>query len=957
MATQASTGMLASFHDPGHFCTRHAPGKQAFSGPRATGRVVWLGGRWCEAAGKTALLLLLVWSGLHCAAGGLHPAAGAELRLVRRPADPYGSPRPGNGEEHVPVATSLFMQVQVAGDAEDAVLQQSLNLSLHGEGLSPVPLIRDGQMVAGASGWIRSGEANGPAQLQVYVELPQALQPLTRYTVRLACRSQKGLELHAADRTWQFTTEPPARPQRLEFALDLREPGVRWEDGLFTGYGTTGFCISRAMRLGTYERMHEVRKWSPRAWSIQRHFWLTGMELAPSFLQGNLPNLVRERQTRHVREMQPDRERVGLVVEDFFGHEQYGIEPNRSLADDYRAGDEVLIFDVARSARTRVLDVDRAQSIIWVMPFEPAPGDWKLAYSPVAPTKPESHTPGRFAAGGCYVCKFSPPGTPAYFWDRLDQEYDLACGRFGQRLVVNFADAPGDLSRDGRNWTTAKDYAQLHEVVREIAGHIIDRYGERTLDFVWSVFNEPDLGPLFWRADWNELQTFYDYTVDAVLRAFEDRGYDSRRVLIGGLELGGIFGTNLKLREFLAHCSPAAEAPGAIEQNAAFADSRLVGRRSRRVEELCRASGGRGAPCDFISIHAYNRSRLMAEKLIRAKEMALEADPEYFARLRIHSHECCPGWDVPPDPAYAHSYLGNGYFPTWCADVARRRLARAAEDERYANGEMLLTFWAMPVRGLDGRNDCVRELLVDDDADGRPDRTETLPMPILHFLGLLAQFGPQYHVLPEYELAGHVASGFASQDNGALRLLVYSHHMLDTQSRSQAEFIAILRIEGLPEGKRRVKKYAFDRQRNSYYELACVMRAEHDAATRPSPEEEKRIDAALAALQGEDLAARGAALAALRRMGKRAYSIRNKLFAIAFEKRDPQFQAELLEVVKELMDLPIISRAEYDALAARAQLDLTDETLHEVGADGRLAFELPLSANAAWIVVIEPWGE
>ena len=78
--------------------------------------------------------------------------------------------------------------------------------------------------------------------------------------------------------------------------------------------------------------------------------------------------------------------------------------------------------------------------------------------------------------------------------------------------MVNFADAPGDLARDGRSWTTVKDYAQWHEVARAITGHLIDRYGEAALDFTWSVFNEPDLGPLFWRADWDELQRFYDYT-------------------------------------------------------------------------------------------------------------------------------------------------------------------------------------------------------------------------------------------------------------------------------------------------------------------------------------------------------------------------------------------------------------------------------------------------------------
>ena len=150
----------------------------------------------------------------------------------------------------------------------------------------------------------------------------------------------------------------------------------------------------------------------------------------------------------------------------------------------------------------------------------------------------------------------APHGSPCYYWGRLDKEWDLACRRYGRRLMVNFADAPGDLSLDGRSWATVKDYAEWHEVARAIAGHLIDRYGAAALGFTWSVFNEPDLGPAFWRADWKELQKFYDYATDAVLRAFEDRGYDSNKVFIGGLELGGIFGTNLRLGDFLAHCSP-----------------------------------------------------------------------------------------------------------------------------------------------------------------------------------------------------------------------------------------------------------------------------------------------------------------------------------------------------------------------------------------------------------------
>src|SRR5262249_6327501 len=242
---------------------------------------------------------------------------------------------------------------------------------------------------------------------------------------------------------------------------------------------------------------------------------------------------------------------------------------------------------------------------------------------------------------------------------------------------------------------------------------------------------------------WDELQRYYDYTTDAILRAFEDRGLDSDRVMIGGLELGAIFGTNLKLREFLAHCSTRATARGALPQNAAVADHRLDGQRSRRVEALCGGHDGKGAPCNFISIHAYNRSEVMAAKLARAKEIALEIDPEYYRDLWVNSHEACPEWSLPPDEAAADSYLGNGYFPTWCADVIQRQLRRAASDPRFAHGETLLTVWPPP-RNFAGMNAVTRIVHCDDDGDGRSDRRVTIPMPIFHVLGLLSDMGDAY---------------------------------------------------------------------------------------------------------------------------------------------------------------------------------------------------------------------
>ena len=221
----------------------------------------------------------------------------------------------------------------------------------------------------------------------------------------------------------------------------------------------------------------------------------------------------------------------------------------------------------------------------------------------------------------------------------------------------------------------------------------------------------------------------------------------------------------------------------------------------------------------------------MAAKLIRAKEMALEIDPEYYRSLWINSHEACPDWMPPPDEAAADSYLGNGFFPTWCLDVVHRQLIQAARDPRYAYGETILTVWPPPAN-FAGINAVSRVLHVDDNGDGRGDRTVTVPMPIFHVLGLLSDMGDRYWVLPEQKAGGHKVSGFASRDDrGVVRILVYSHHAEDTQSRSEASFDVTLDVEGLGiQGPARVEEYRFDQDHNSPFKLARSLR-DRPAAT------------------------------------------------------------------------------------------------------------------------------
>jgi len=938
-----------------------------------------------------AVCMLLTAAAYPSTAFSQTPESSSKIVRVSRKADPYGVPRPSPGEQHVPLTTSLYFELAVQSKTDDDVDPNSVTIALEPDGGQPMSVLdKDQRFAEGYTGRLFPGKQGRDGRtLAVYAEGSQPLQPSTRYTVRIAARSKQGAELPAASRQWQFTTEAAGEPASLHFEVDTSDaaPRIAWQGGFFSGFCGTSFATNHKNRIPTFELMDQVRQSSPRAWSLQRDFWLTGMERQPKLLSGNLPGIVRELETRRIVAINAQAEHVRLRLEDFFGHQQYGIASNRPLAGDYRPGDEVLIADGVSSARATVVSVDDAERSIVVTAFDTPNGGWKLDYAGPLPEQEDPLAPGLFPPGGCHLVKFRPVGTPRYFWRRLDHEWDMAIRRFDRRVLVNFADAPGDLAIDGRNWTTAKDYAQLHEVVHAITTHVIDRYGDRSLDFPWSVFNEPDLGGHFWRSDWIELQKFYDYTVDAILRAFEDRGYDSQQVFVGGLELGAIFGTNLRLREFLVHCSPrAAEVKGALMSNAAVADPRLDGKRSKRVESLCGAHEGRGSPCDFVSIHAYNTSQLMADKLARAKEMALEVDAEYYARLWVNSHESCPGWDMPLDPAFSDSYLGNGYYPTWCADVARRQLAKAAGDPRYGYGETILTFWPWPARDFEGRNDCVREVQVDDDGDGLRDRTITLPMPILHFLGLLNRMQDGFWVLPEQVVGGHVVSGFVARSDGEIAerkeaerapggqapepaagfeqarsaprwlVLVYAHQMLDTQSASGRSFDVTLDLRGLPTSGYAVREYRFDKEHNSYYRLARPLRDRPDPRHDPTPKVRDQFQAAVRRLESADRDTQLAALDEIEKLPIAGNWAALPLLEFFQRTTHPESRDRLLRMAQRMTAPRAYSAEEVSKIESLARLQQTRRQQHQVAADGQLVLQIPLNGNAASFLEIEPDG-
>jgi xylan 1,4-beta-xylosidase len=117
-------------------------------------------------------------------------------------------------------------------------------------------------------------------------------------------------------------------------------------------------------------------------------------------------------------------------------------------------------------------------------------------------------------------------------------------------------------------WTyPPKDEAKWSKLVAAYTAHLKARYGRQVDDWLWEVWNEPDIG--YWHGTPEEYDRLYDLSAAAIRGVLP-------KARIGGPEATGISDkSEVFLRQFLEHCAHGTNA----------------------------ATGGTGAPLDFISYH------------------------------------------------------------------------------------------------------------------------------------------------------------------------------------------------------------------------------------------------------------------------------------------------------------------------------------------------------------------
>jgi xylan 1,4-beta-xylosidase len=158
-------------------------------------------------------------------------------------------------------------------------------------------------------------------------------------------------------------------------------------------------------------------------------------------------------------------------------------------------------------------------------------------------------------------------GNPIYSWTILDQIFD-AYAAAHVRPMVELGFMPKALSThpdpyhigwplkpgEEEGWSfPPKDYKRWQELNRQVAAHMVERYGKETVaTWYWEVWNEPD-GRYYWKGTEDEYNKLYDYAVAGVRQAIPN-------ARVGGpATTGPGSGTQDKaseyLRAFLAHCA------------------------------------------------------------------------------------------------------------------------------------------------------------------------------------------------------------------------------------------------------------------------------------------------------------------------------------------------------------------------------------------------------------------
>ena len=261
-------------------------------------------------------------------------------------------------------------------------------------------------------------------------------------------------------------------------------------------------------------------------------------------------------------------------------------------------------------------------------------------------------------------------GNPIYNWQIVDQIFDTF-HQAGVKPLVEIGFMPEALSihpqpyrhnfPNGSIYTgwayPPKDYQKWAELVFQLTKHLRQRYGDAEVKtWRWEVWNEPDIE--YWKGTPEEYFKLYDYSTDAVRRAFPE-------ATIGGPDTTGPARPKAAdfLKQFLEHCN--------------------AGRNY--------ATGQTGAPLDFISFHPKGSPTWQSDHVQMGIAAQLNAIDQGFkivssfpkwrdtsVILGESDPEGCAACSAEKNPQ--NSYRNGPLYASYTAEAIDRTLELAARD-------------------------------------------------------------------------------------------------------------------------------------------------------------------------------------------------------------------------------------------------------------------------------------
>jgi xylan 1,4-beta-xylosidase len=391
--------------------------------------------------------------------------------------------------------------------------------------------------------------------------------------------------------------------------------------------------------------------------------------------------------------------------------------------------------------------------------------------------------------------RVSAEGKITYDWSKFDEMAGLILAT-GNKLKVVFFAMPRELAvhpesvRKRPNGAVVctsppKDYKQWEELCADFTRHVLGKYGlEEVKQWTFRCWNEPD-GGFWYKGDLKEYLKLYDHFAKGVKGVCPD-------LKIGGpaLTSTGTYNKPQHFKFFLEH----------------------VARGTNQ------ATGGMGAPIDFLSIHTYGGSsagggpgrkypevNYLLEQQIRYADMRDEYPG--LRKLPLHVEEWgessggTTGVSRKPSADIRNSQYGAAFLVTW---VERHIRLRQAQDRQIGG----FTFCASGYEGVRTHDFMGFRTL---------DTKNGFHKPLLNGYKLLNKLAPHLVAADISPTNKHLAA-FATREANRLTIVVVNHQHDRIQNDGASYPVALqLTPPWGSEGKVELKHWRIDEEHSNAY--------------------------------------------------------------------------------------------------------------------------------------------